>query len=413
MRYNLGYMDKYPIEAAGSTVENNPMLRVFFRRPIDPVRLESAVLSAFKTYPLFGTSVEFDHEYYLRTNERPLVILHCTEEDRPRTFGKSNNGYPWRFCYDGNKLVFEWLHGVSDGMGAMSFLRQVLMIYFEHPVEEKSVNFTVAPGLEPFFDAKEKGQDFKIEPNGFSIKDFPRIKRGYKTDCHLLRGDTKEIVALAKVCGSSVAPVIAVLFSQALRMHLPEKAKNRNVACNIVLDLRRSLHYETMHNCVEYKRITYVDEYDKMNFRSVAQEYKRILDHARLTPNVVRTVTERVKTFKMYHILGKKWFLKFCIRMIGLFMKHTDCNFVLTYLGAIDLPRDVKDQLLDIDLKAWHDFGECIMCALDYDGKFNLNVSENFAEKGVVEDFIRLSAEVGIHWEETECSVFEQCAFEE
>ena len=63
MRYNLGLMDQYPIEAAGSTIENNPMYRVFFKQPIDPIRLEEAFLKAIKSYPLFCTKVAFDQEY--------------------------------------------------------------------------------------------------------------------------------------------------------------------------------------------------------------------------------------------------------------------------------------------------------------------------------------------------------------
>jgi len=405
-------MDKYPIEAAGSTVENNPMFRVVFKRPVDPIRLEDAVIKAFKAYPLFQTCVKFDKEYYLKTNEQPIVILKCNEETRPKTFGKNTNDYPWRVFYEGCTMWIEWLHGVSDGMGVLCFLKQILLIYCEYPIETKPLNL-FAPGLECYYDEDEKGIDFKVDPAGFNFKHFPVIKRMYKTDCHVLTADTKEIVNLAHICQSSVAPVIAILFSQALRMNIPKKVKKRNVSCNIVLDLRRPLGTDTMHNCVDYKRITYVDEYDKMNFKAIAKEYKKILDKARLTPNVVRAMTERVKTFKMYHIIGKKGFLKFCVKLVGLALKHSDCNFVVTYLGKLTLPKEVYEKLENIDLKAWHDFGECIICALDYNGKFNLNISENFVNKNVVNDFIKLSGDLGIHWKEVECSTFEQAHFEE
>jgi len=157
MRYNLGYVDKYPIEATGSNIENSPMYRVTFKRPIDPVRLEAAARSALTAFPLFATQVEFDREYYLRSNDRPLVILKATEETRPKVFGKNTNGYPWRIVYDGCELCFEWLHGVTDGMGALCFLKQVLLCYFGFNPEVRSLNFLVAPGLEPFIDPKEKG----------------------------------------------------------------------------------------------------------------------------------------------------------------------------------------------------------------------------------------------------------------
>lgn len=413
MRYNLGYIDKYSIEAAGSVIENIPMYRVVFKRPIDPVRLEAAVIRAIAAFPLFGTKVEFDKEYYLRTNDKPLCIGHYAENERPNTLGKNTNDYPWRIIYDNCTLCFEWLHGISDGIGALAFLKQILLCYFGHDPESKSLNFLLAPGLEGFIDRKEKGVGFKKDPDGFPFRKFPTLHKGYKTDCHCLRADTAELLTLARSVNSSIAPILSILFSQALRLHLPKNMKNRNVACNIVIDLRRTLHYETMHNCVDLKRITYIDEYDKMSFADVAGIYKSILDRARVTPNLIRSITERISLFKAYHIFPSRKWLKFCVNLVGYIFKNTDCNIGLTYPGKIDLPPEVSDNIEDFDFKLWHDFGHCVLAAVDFKGRFTLNISENFAEKGVVEDFIRLSRDLGIHWVETECSVFEQTHFEE
>lgn len=406
-------MDQYPIEAAGSTIENNPMYRVFFKSPIDPIRLEEAFRKAIIKYPLFGTKVEFDKEYYLIDNEAPLKIIKSEEKDRPKTFGKNTNNYPWMCCYSENKLTFEWLHGVSDGTGALNFIKTVLIYYFNAEESIQNVKTLVASGLEPFFDKNEKGINFINEKEGFSFKQFPVYKRGYESDCYCLKADTKEILSLAHNTYSSVAPVISVLFSKAIRMHLPENMKNRDVACNIVLDLRRPLNYETMHNCVEYKRITLTDERDNKSLTSVFQEYKDILDKARLKENVVKIITDRVKMFKAYHFLPFKKWLKFCVKLVGLLIKDSDCNFVFTYPGKIDLPEKVMDRVENIDFKVWHDFGECILAAVDYNGSFNMNICINFVEKGVIEDFIKLCDGVGIHWQIVEKGLHVQAHYEE
>jgi len=367
--------------------------------------------------PLFDTEVRFKKEYYLITNKnRNLIILNVKEEERPNTFGKDTNGYPWRITWWEKKVCLEWLHGVSDGLGALHFLKQIILAYFERDLKEKSTNFIVAPGLEPFYDKDEKGNNFHVEPDGYKIKYLPPIKRMYKTDIHELICDTKEIVDLAKYCKSSVAPVIALLYSMAIRKHIPKKAKNKNVACNVVIDLRRMLKYETMHNCVEYKRITYTDEYLNMNFKTVAQRYKEILDQGREPRNVVRAVTERIQLFKLYHFIHRRWWLKFCTKAIGKILKHSDCNFVVTYLGKIDFGKgneDIIDKIELIDCKVWHDFAECILSAIDCNGVFHVNVSENFQEKGIVEDFIKLAKENGVHFKEINCSLFTQSHFVE
>lgn len=414
MRYNLGYMDKYPIEAAGSNIENNPMYRIVFKQTIDPIKLENAFLCAMKTFPLFKTQVLFDKEYFLQTNDKPLRLKRVSEDDRPKTFGKNTNGYPWQCCYSENKLTFEWLHGVSDGVGALNFLKEMLCCYFGVENNTPTYKFLVASGLEPFFDRKEKGKNYRVDPDGFSFKKFNKIEnRGYQTDSYELVCNTSDILKLSKDVDSSISLVLTILFSKAIRMHLPSDLKNKNVACNVVMDLRRPLNYETMHNCVEYKRITYQDKHESMSFREVAREYKRILDNGRLVPNIVRAITERVTTFKLYHILPNKKFLKFCVKMVGLILKDLDCNFVVTYPGKIDLPKEVMQKIDNIDFKVWHDFGECIIACVDYNGRFNVNISENFAEKGIVEDFMRLSDNVGVHFKLQKTGIFEQAHFEE
>ena len=416
MRYNLGYMDKYPIEAAGSVIENNPMFKIYMKSPVDAARLEGALYKAMETYPLFATRVEFDGEYYLATNTRPIKLIHAGEEDRPLNFGKDTNDYPWQCCYRDNVITFEWLHGVTDGLGAMNFFSQVLIRYCQ-PELPASVPVEPLPlglGLEPFYDPKEKGENFHTDPPGFSFKDFPAIKnRGYTTDCHHLRASTAEIAACARNLGSSFAPVIALLFSKALRRRLPENIKNRNVACNVVMNLRQPLEYETMHNCVEYKRITYQDKYDAMSLKDAAAEYKHILDNGRLKANVVKMVTDRVRLFRVLHAIRVKKILNSIVSLTGLLLKDKDCNFVLTYPGQITFPKSVLDEVEDVQLKLWHDFGECIIACLDYNGVFNVNICENYADKGVVDEFIRISEEVGIHWENVSCAEFTQAHFVE
>ncbi len=413
MRYNLGYMDLYPIEATGSVVENNPMYVIKLTTPVDPIRLEAALNKAAEVYPLFKTKVKYDKEYYLTTNDNPIKLIHAKESERPLVFGKLTNDYPWQCCYYDNTITFEWLHGVSDGVGSANFITYAISVYCGSTIEPK-LRYLVAPGLEPFFDKAEKGETFETDPEGFSFKDFPKIKnRGYRTDCHFLKAPTSEILECARTNSSSVTPIIAILFSKALRKHLPEKLKNRRVASNIVMDLRRPLNYDTMHNCVEYKRITYVDEFDNLSFREVAKIYKEKLDVARLTPNVVRMMTERIKLFKAYHIFKGKKLLKAVVRLIGLILKDTDCNFVVTYPGKLELPPEVLEHIDDMYLKLWHDFGECIIGCMDFNGVFNINICENFKEKGVVEDFIEISKEIGIHWEEVRVDEFEQAHFSE
>jgi len=414
MRYNLGYMDQYPIEVCGTNIENDPLFKIVLKTPVDPTRLEDAVYRAIKFHPLFGTQVRYDGVYYLQTNNRPIRLIHADETTRPLEFCESTNGYPWQLCWSGHTILFEWCHGVTDGRGALSFIKTLLSIYFG--VEYKNVprSLQLGPGLEPFVDKAEKGIDFETQPKGFPLKALPIFhKRGYETDCHVIKASTKEILKVSKQNESSPSVMLAVLMSQVLRDHLPKNISNQNVACNIVMDLRVPLHYETMHNCVEYKRVTYQDRHTTMSTHEVSREFKAALDNARLKENVVRAITDRVNLFKTYHKVKTKSGLKMAVTLIGKVLKHSDCNMQITYLGTCDFPQIVLDNVAGLQFRVWHDFGEMCLAAVDFNGTFTINICENYIDKSILDDFIQRCAEEGIHWTLTEDLSFVQGHFVE
>lgn len=223
MHYKLGYMDKYPLEVVGSVMENTPMIKVTLKEAINHDKLVEAVKKAITVWPLYGTQVAFNKEYYLETNTQDIVILETEEYDRPSTLGKNTHNYPWRITHNQYTLSLEWAHCVTDGVGSLDFLKQVLACYYDYEPEEKDFAALLGLGLEPFNNPHEKGQQYHVDPAGFSFKKFPLKYKDYRTDCHTLSADTSELVSLAHETHSSVACILAILWSKALRNHLPQK----------------------------------------------------------------------------------------------------------------------------------------------------------------------------------------------
>ena len=65
-------------------------------------------------------------------------------------------------------------------------------------------------------------------------------------------------------------------------------------------------------------------------------------------------------------------------------MKHTEGNFVFTYLGKIDFGEEVMKGIRDFSFRSWTDFGECNLAAADVGGTLVLSICENFYNKEIV-----------------------------
>ena len=397
-RYKLGVMDLFPIAINKTCMENSPFFKVQFVERVDVERLYSAVKCALKEHPLFACTIVYDKQYYLEEldSDKEFRFYNVNEENRPLQYGDATNGFLWQICYDDRHVIFEWCHAISDGRGGYEFFASVLSHYFgvERPVE---LNLDL--GLESFYDKKEKGIPQKKQPNGFKAKHLPYIKRGYKTDCHILKVPIKEVLAVSKKNDSSPAGVLPPLFSMAMRKNLSKGIKNRNVRCSVIIDCRKPMKFKTMHNCVVSKKVTYVDKYDELDFQTVSTIYRSLIDLSVQPENIVREATSMVNTIKLLVALKPKSLQKPFAKILTKSMKHTDCNFVLTYLGKMDLGEEIMSGISDFSFRSWTDFGECNLAAVDFGGTLVLSICENFYNKEIIKDFIDICNEHGIHFE--------------
>ena len=405
MKYKLGVMDLYPIAANKTQIENNPFLQTKLKEPVDTNRLYAAVKQTLSEYPLFACTLRYEKGYYLETKEKDFSLISASEENRPLAFGDATNGFLWQICYDQYTISFEWCHAISDGRGGFSFFSSVLCHYFG---VERTVEPSLELGLESFYDKAEKGIPQKKQEPGFAANAIPFIKRGYRTDCHILKAPMSEVLTAAKKSDSSPAAVLPPLVSMALRKHMDPKVKNKNVSCNVVIDCRGPMRFQTMHNCIISKNITYIDRYDTMDFSLVSTIYRALLDLAVQQENIVKAATETVDMIKPIVAVKPRFLQKALAKVVAGVMKHSESNFTFTYLGRMDLPEEVMSGLADFNFRSWTDFGECNVAAVDFCGTLILNICENYQDKNIIPDLIDICNTVGIHFETVDKISFEQ-----
>ena len=405
MKHQLGVMDLYPISANKTSMENNPFFQVKLKERVSAERLHTAVTQSLGEHPLFACTLRYKKGYYLETNEKEFLLIRAAEENRPRAFGDATNGFLWQMCYDECTISFEWCHAISDGKGAFAFFSSVLCHYF-------GVDRSVAPalelGLESLYNKAEKGIPQKKQAKGFAAGALPFLKRGYKTDCHILKAPMSEVLDVAKRYNSSPAAVLVPLVSKALRKHINPKAKNKNVCCSVVVDCRVPMGFQTMHNCIISKNITYIDRYDTMDFPLVSTIYRSLLDLAVQKENIVKAATEFIDTVGPLVSIKPRFLQKALAKVVFGVMKHSECNFVFTYLGRMNLPEEVMSGLADFNFRSWPDFSECNVAAIDFNGTLILNICENYRDKNIIPDLIDICSAVGIHFETVDELSFEQ-----
>ena len=136
-----------------------------------------------------------------------------------------------------------------------------------------------------------------------------------------------------------------------------------------------------------------------MDFSVVSTIYRALIDLAVQPENIVYESTKMVNTINTLVSIKPRFLQKAAVNIVTRSMKHTDCNFVFTYVGKLDLGEEVMKGISDFSFRSWTDFGECNLAAVDFGGTLVLNICENFYNKEIVKDFIEICNEKGIHFE--------------
>lgn len=409
MIYELGNIDRYAIAANGTCMENASFFSVTLKEEVDGEKLREAACIALGVHPLFKTKVKYKKQYYLETNDAPVTVTHSSAADRPKEFGKSTNNYPWRLCYDGRNICFEWCHVITDGKGAIAFLTDVLNAYFGFSLDNAAER-SLALGYESVYDKKIKGFGQKKQADGFSVKDFPVIKNGFKCQSHVLSVKTDEVLKVAKKNDATPVAVLVPLICKAVRARIPETAKNRNVKCGIAVDCRKPSGIDTAHNFILVKPITYTDRFDAFDLSTLSTIYRATLDLFLDKDNIAAACTAMIKQTDFLYRLRPLWLQRFIMKIAAKAVKNSMQNVGFTYLGKVPFGKQLCEKVESFGFRTWPDIGHCCVAAIDFNGTLFLDFCENYKDKEVVPTFIKICGEYGLQVKLEKEELFEQAA---
>lgn len=135
MRYPMEFDEQVKAAGSGTLISGFPAYVFTMDAPVDGDALRYGVEQSMRCHPLFCCrmvrSEEHVGEYEWEDNDLPAVVEH-KDRDADCIFGdESNNYYPWIVTFDDCDVVYTCTHALTDGMGAVEFMKTVLYCYSE------------------------------------------------------------------------------------------------------------------------------------------------------------------------------------------------------------------------------------------------------------------------------------------
>lgn len=321
--------------------------------PVKIKQLRKAVFRAEKRYPYFLVQLkEGFFWYYLEHHPQHIPILPDTDR-LCRKFAK--DGLLLRFLIKDSSISAEFSHILTDGAGALKFLKDVLLLYFlecgiELPADYQVELSKKILSKEAYEDAYNRYFKSEIPPMVKKSKSYHlpyRVKTGSAFSRLIASVPIKNISAAASRNGVSITIYLVSVYLFTLQ-HIFENINKRNkykkkktIRIQVPVNLRNIFPSVTMRNFSLFVMPgidLHLGHYDfEEIIKTVYHQVKLETDKKLINKNISRNVGSEKKIY----VRGIPLFLKsFILRLKYFSLGISQYSGVITNLGKINLPAE-------------------------------------------------------------------------
>ena len=391
---------------ANETMTSVYRISVTLKEEIKKELLQEALEIVLPWFDIFNSRLKRGFFwYYFETNRKsaPKVV---EENTYPCLYMEpyTNNNYLFRVTYYKKRINLEVFHVLTDGMGAINFLRELVYQYLR--LSHKELKEKLGDHL---------NSDTSLNKEDSYIKNYKKSHpKVYKTEkAFLLKGEFLKTGQLGVIHG--YLPII----------QLKEAAHKRNMSINqyLVGVLVYSIYKEWLHEapnkrpvtvCVPVNLRPYFDSITTKNFFAVVTAVFRSEKESYTFDEVLEIVKaslveqinkENLENLISYNVSNEK---KLIVRAVPLFLKRLAVKYVyrnsarantttLTNIGSISIAEDYKPYIEKFHVVLSMTKGQNMKSAIcSYDDTLVFNFSSCLKDVSIQKAFFRKLAQEGI-----------------
>lgn len=370
---------------------------------VDPEKLQKALDLCIKDYELFLCVLRggLFWNYLEETDLRPVV----REESRSpcsQIYVHDQKNLLFEVTYYKKRINFETYHALTDGTGAMQFVKSLLYYYLKEVHPEKVTG--TAQQVQPDATQEEMSEDSfqKYYSNKGKEEEIPKYKahqlKYRKTEyntLHLTEGilSVKELLAIARSYNTTLTVYLTAVFLCAIAKDMSEKQKQKPVALMIPVNLRNYFPSDSVRNFFGWIDIGYDFSRQSEKLEDVI-EFTSAFFKKELTPERIAARMngfmrmEKNPFMRVLPLPVKLWGMQ-----IGTLLSSSNGTAVFSNIGKIVMPKECREFIDWIDLYTTTAKMEICMCS--FEDNLTISFTSCFAESTVERNFFRMLTEKG------------------
>ena len=383
----------------------------------EPVLLE-ALNDIKPRFPSFNVHMKrglFWH--YLEENTQPLLVWPETASPCERMYPEFNNGYLYKVKFYQNTISLDIFHVLTDGYGAMAFLKTLAFRYLQLrgkilQSEKTAFDYRDEPKLDETEDAFIKVADSAGKPNLDKDRSLFNSLKSFKIPTRMLSSDKNKVItgvasvsdlkAAAGQFNATITQLIAALYMEAM-IHLQNKTvkkKKRHlpVAVQIPVNMRNMYPYNTLRN---FSLFAVVPVYPRKikSFENIVEAIKEGMEKQITDDFLLAMIFENCELSKNPVLTHVPLVLKnLVIRYVANTKGATQYAGTVSNLGVVSLEESLKKHVADVNFVLGPSESEKCPCSLTgYNGHVYMTFSRNTHDTDIERHVFRRLVKMGVH----------------
>ncbi|WP_349946950.1 DUF6320 domain-containing protein [Lacrimispora sp. BS-2] len=339
---------------ASENLSNVFRIAAVLKEEVDPGTLQRALEEILPQFEGFSVRLRRGFFwYYFENNKRMPVIERETTYPCKYIDPHSNQLFLFRVTYFARRINLEVFHAVTDGLGAVNFLKALVYRYLDlkqnsrtgHQAPQK-ISSDVSMNVEDSYVRHYK----KTEKRKYSSRkayhltgealplDEENVLHGYV--------DLKMLKTAAKSYGVSITRFLtAALIWAIYQEYLEGKPWEESIGISIPINLRTFFGSETTANFFAVTLIDFLSTSEEHTFSEVLEAVSRQMDIKITKEKMEQIISYNVSNEKKWYLRAAPLFVKWCA--LNLIFRKNDKAYTMTLsnIGPIEIEEDYREEI--------------------------------------------------------------------
>ena len=339
---------------ASENLSNVFRISAVLKEEVDPGTLQRALEEILPQFEGFSVRLRRGFFwYYFENNKRMPVIERETTYPCKYIDPHSNQLFLFRVTYFGRRINLEVFHAVTDGLGAVNFLKALVYRYLDLKQNSRTgyhasqkISSDVSMNVEDSYVRHYK----KTEKRKYSSRkayhlagetlplDEENVLHGYV--------DLKMLKAAAKSHGVSITRfLVAALIWAIYQEYLEGKPCERSIGISIPINLRTFFGSETTANFFAVTLIDFLSTSADHTFSEILEEVSRQMDLKITKEKMEQIISYNVSSEKKWYLRAAPLFVKWCA--LNLVFRKNDKAYTMTLsnIGPIEIEEEYRKEI--------------------------------------------------------------------